>query len=395
MRVDGRIILYALASLFVLAGLGAMLLRGNAWPFAMEDLNLPPHRVLIDELRLEAALEQETLSGEMISDLARAMVAKAPLAVYPFEGLLSVEVDRERLVPGSMDVEAADRYARAALDRDGRNLTARFYLLDKAIIDGDWDGALRQFGRAFTLWPEQQGELFFGLEQMLADPEMVNALIRASNDGVDWVPAFLRQASIDALEPDQVEQLYRPQPDAHPQLLTRYVRSGQFEQAYQFWSSLQPEAVAKFQHAVVDPAFEGSTLLPPFNWQFDEDFTERPIDQDVLQIFYRGRGRPVFASQITRLPAGSYAFRMDLDALPSADGGDFIWQIVCLTNDEFPLEVSIFDYADTALDDGVPFEISDGCPFQELSFRGYPGQFTRSANLQINQIQISRQEAGP
>ncbi|MEL7108231.1 MAG: hypothetical protein AAGJ68_12000 [Pseudomonadota bacterium] len=383
---------YAIALLFVLAGFWAMLVRGNAWPFAMEDLRLAPHESLIAESQMEVALEQEVLNGEVIAGLARTILSHEPLAVYPFEGLLSAEVDRERLVPGSMDVAAADTYAEATLDRDGRNLTARFYLLDKAIIAGDWDDALEQFGGAFELWPEERDELLFGLEQMLVEPGMVDALIRASDRRVDWIPGFLRQIPIETLEPDQIERLYRPQPEAHEQLLVQLTRAGELEQAYLFWRSLQPEEAAKFKRGVTDPSFEGSPLLPPFNWQLDSEFAEFMPTQAALQIFYRGRGRAVFASQIMRLTPGHYLFRMTLDSVPDDTGGDFVWQIVCMTSDEFPLEISIFDYAAIEEDDAVAFEISDACAYQELSMRGYPGQFTRNATLQINDIEIIAME---
>ena len=395
MRVDERYLRYALALAFALGGFWALLVRGEAWPFAMEDLRLGPHQALIADSQMETALEQEVLNGGVITDLARRILTHEPLAVYPFEGLLAAEVDRERLVPGSMDVTAADTYANATLDRDGRNLTARFYLLDRAIIAGDWDNALAQFGGAFELWPEERGELLFGLEQMLVEPGMVDALIRASDRGVAWVPDFLRQISIETLEPDQIERLYRPQPDAHEHLLGRLTLAGQFELAYQFWFSLQPEEAAKYGLGLTDPSFEGSALLSPFNWQIDSEFAELSPEQEALLIYYRGRGRAVFASQITRVPMGAYVFRANIDSIPDDTGGDFVWQIQCLTSDEFPLEVSIFDYAELVGDAGIPFEISETCSFQELSIRGYPGQFTRNAILQINDLEISKAEVMP
>ena len=146
---------------------------------------------------------------------------------------------------------------------------------------------------------------------------------------------------------------------------------------------------------MTDPSFESSTLLPPFNWQLDSEFAEFMPAQAALQIFYRGRGRAVFASQITRLSPGSYVFRTAIDSVPDSTGGDFVWQLVCLTSDEFPLEISIFDYAALEDDDAVTFEISDACAYQELSIRGYPGQFTRNATLQINDIEIVAMEQAP
>lgn len=395
MRVDERYIRWAIAGLFGLAGLWAMLLRGQAWPFVMEDLRLPTHQALIDESRLEAALEEEVLNYNLVIDLARDIVAKEPLAVYPFEGLLSVEVERDRLVPGSMDSAAADSFAAATLDRDGRNLTARFYLLDRAIIAGDWTAALDQFGAAYELWPEQREELLFGLDQTILEPGMIDALVKASERGEAWVPFFLRVLSIDALEPAQVENVFRAQPDHHEMLLEKLARAGQFDQAFRTWQNLRPDEAAPHPDGLIDLSFVGSRALRPFNWQLDTGFAEIHPRQQALQISYRGRGRPVFASQITHLAAGSYLFRANLDALPSDDVGDFVWVMNCLTHDALPLEISIFDPTMTAQDADIPFEIPEGCAYQELSFHGFPGQFTRQISFQVNDIVIAPMEAQP
>ncbi|MEO1554107.1 MAG: hypothetical protein AAFR82_09225, partial [Pseudomonadota bacterium] len=122
---------------FALGGIWAFLVRGEAWPFAMEDLQLPAHRSLIAEAQLESALEEEVIDQDLIMRLGRSVIAREPLAIYPFEGVLTGEIERERLVPDSMDLDRADRFAQAALDRDGRNLTARLFLLDKSIMAGD------------------------------------------------------------------------------------------------------------------------------------------------------------------------------------------------------------------------------------------------------------------
>lgn len=395
MRVDERYIRWTIAGLFALAGLWAMLVRGQAWPFAMEDLRLPTHQALIDESQMEMALEQEVLNYNLVIELARNIVAKEPLAVYPFEGLLSVEVERDRLVPGSMDSAAADRFAAATLDRDGRNLTARFYLLDRAILAGDWTEALDQFGAAYELWPEQRQELLFGLDQTILEPGMIDALIEASQRGEVWVSAFLRVLTIDVLEPAQVENVFRAQPELHEFLLTQLVRAGQFDQAFKAWQNLRPTEAAPHPDGLVDLSFAGSPSLPPFNWQVDNGFAEIQARQEALQISYRGRDRPVFVSQITHLSVGRYLFRSNLDALPSDDVGDFVWVINCLTHEALPLEISIFDPAMTAPEAEVTFEIPEGCDYQELSLRGFPGQFTRQISFQVNDIEIELMEAQP
>ena len=147
--------------------------------------------------------------------------------------------------------------------------------------------------------------------------------------------------------------------------------------------------------ALVDPAFEGSDALRPFNWQFDDSFAEIPRRRGALQVSYRGRGRPVFAAQITKLPVGDYYFRAVLDALPSEGVGDFVWVINCLTSEDLPLEVSIFDPAMIEQETGIAFEIPQACDYQELSFRGFPGQFTRQLSFQVNDIEIISARAQP
>lgn len=394
MRVDERYLRYALASAFALGGIWAFLVRGEAWPFAMEDLRLGPHRALVAEQALESALEEETINSEEILQLGRSIIAKEPLAIYPFEGVLTGEIERERLVPNSMNVDRADRFALAALDRDGRNLTARLYLLDKAIVQGDWTAAMDQFGAAYDLWPEERDVLLNGLLPLLSAPGFYETMLTRSAAGEDWVIALLNKMPIDAMEAHQITALYLPHEDLYERLLTNFVRRGEFGQAFTTWASLRPEEASAYPYGQVDFGFDGSAALRPFNWVIDRDHAEIMTDQKALFVSYRGRGRPVFVYQYTRLPPGAYDLNISLEQMPENVGGDFVWQVDCLESEYQPLAISIFDPAFSDPETQLSFLVPEDCPHQEVLLRGFPGQFTRTVQLQINQIEILPSESG-
>ncbi|MEM7458385.1 MAG: hypothetical protein AAF331_02875 [Pseudomonadota bacterium] len=392
MRVDERYLRYALALAFALGGIWAFLVRGEAWPFAMEDFEFSAHQSLIAEQTLEAALEEEVIDQDLILQLGRSIIAKEPLAIYPFEGVLTGEIERERLSPDSMNSDRADRFATAALDRDGRNLTARLYLLDKAIMQGDWGSTLDQIGAAYELWPEQQDVLIEGLFPLLPAPGFYETLLQRSAAGDTWVMALLNKMPLDALEPRQVTALYLPHEDLYERLLTNFVRQGQFDQAYQAWATLRPEEASAHPDGLVDFEFAGSDALRPFNWTIDQDYAEIMPDLEALYVSYRGRGRPVFVSQYSRLPAGAYQLVVDLEEVPENVGGDFVWQINCLDFDHQSLSVSVFDEAFSDPGTGLSFTVPENCAHQEILLRGFPGQFTRTVQLQVNEIAIQHSE---
>ncbi|MEM7640206.1 MAG: hypothetical protein AAF269_14220 [Pseudomonadota bacterium] len=392
MRVDERFLRYALALAFALGGLWAFLVRGEAWPFAMEDLQLGPHSALIAEKQLETALEEEVVNQALIMQLGRSIIAEEPLSIYPFEGVLTGEIERERFAPDSMDSEMADNFAAATLDRDGRNLTARLYLLDKAIMAGDWGATLDHFSSAYDLWPEQQEVLLEGLFPLLPAPGFFEALLQRSASGENWLMALLNAMPVDALEPHQITALHLPHEDLYERLLTRFVRQGEYQQAFVAWATLRPEEASTYQHGLVDLEFAGSDALRPFNWVVDRDYSEIMMDRQALFVSYRGRGRPVFLYQYARLPAGTYDLMIELEDIPENVGGDFVWQIDCLQSEYQPLSLSVFDEVFSVSDTPISFIVPEDCEHQEILLRGFPGQFTRTVQLQVNKIEIVRSE---
>lgn len=392
MRVDERFLRYALALAFALGGLWAFLVRGEAWPFAMEDLRLGPHSALIAEKQLETALEEEVVNQALIMQLGRSIIAEEPLSIYPFEGVLTGEIERERFAPDSMDSEMADNFAAATLDRDGRNLTARLYLLDKAIMAGDWGATLDHFSSAYDLWPEQQEVLLEGLFPLLPAPGFFEALLQRSASGENWLMALLNAMPVDALEPHQITALHLPHEDLYERLLTRFVRQGEYQQAFVAWATLRPEEASTYQHGLVDLEFAGSDALRPFNWVVDRDYSEIMMDRQALFVSYRGRGRPVFLYQYARLPAGTYDLMIELEDIPENVGGDFVWQIDCLQSEYQPLSLSVFDEVFSVSDTPISFIVPEDCEHQEILLRGFPGQFTRTVQLQVNKIEIVRSE---
>ncbi|MEO1071757.1 MAG: hypothetical protein AAFX32_01685 [Pseudomonadota bacterium] len=389
MRVDERYLRYALASAFALGGIWAFLVRGEAWPFEMEDLRLGPHATVIAHEQLEAAISQEDYDLSLIEELSRRISVMDPLSATPFEAMLAVQLESERV-----DSEVAGDLARAALKREARNLSARLFLVDQAVLDQRWDEAFAAFGKAYQLWPSESVELREMMYESLDDETWSAAFIARLDGTTGWEKTFVQQLPVEVVDIETAVALYRPFPELHGQLLSKLQRQSGLEAARIAWSELRPQEAALDEYGRIDFGFVGLDALSPFNWGVDRNFAEfEQVEGGGLRLSYRGRQRPRMASQTLYLPPGDFRFESHLSNRPSDPAGDIVWELACIGSREKLLSVSIFDTTLVEAPERVVFTISEECDFQVLTLVGYPGTYTRRFDSVIDRIAIERVEA--
>ena len=383
MWVAEKHVRYLIVSLFALAGLAALLVRGNAWPFAMEDLRLSPHQVQISMSALEDALAEDEYDESAIRPLSLNILAKDPLSAAPFEAELLLALEEE-----NVDVEAAVALAEATLQRDARNLSARLFLFDQAIIDSNWDRAFDAFGKAITLWPSEAWNAQELMYESLDNGDWVDALIDRLNTGEAWIKVFVKDMPVDLISTDRAVELHRPFTDLHERFLTRMIDAHGFEAAYDAWADLRPSEAKKNPFGLIDPEFRGNDSARPFNWSIDTKFAEISEYSPGLNIFFRGRSKSMIASQILYLDPGQYGFAMRKSDSGGDPPGDIVWQLTCMNDGQTIMRASVFaDDFDESIGE-VEFEVSDSCEFQELSLIGLPGQYAERFSLNIDFIAI-------
>lgn len=384
MRVEERYVRYLVVSLFALAGLSALLVRGDAWPFAMSDLRLPPHQVQISKNALESALAEDEYDISAIRPLSLSILAKDPLSPAPFEAELLLALEEE-----NVDVEAAVALAEAALRRDARNLTARFFLFDQAIIDQNWDRAFDAFGKAITLWPSEAQSARDLMYESLENDDWSNALIDRLNTGEAWIKVFVQDMPIDLISTEKAVDLHRPFADLHERFLTKMIDVHGVEDAYDAWAALRPIEAERHPFGLIDPEFLGNDSARPFNWIIDAKFAEISEYSPGLNIFFRGRSKSMIATQILYLDPGHYWFAMRKSDSGRAPPGDIIWRLTCMSDGQTIMQASVFAAEFDGSTGEVEFDVNDTCDFQELSLVGLPGQYAERFSLNIDFIAIT------
>lgn len=376
---------YPIAALFLVVGVWALLVRGSAWPFEIEDLNLPQHTALITENALEDALGEEIYDDQKIQDLSRRLIVLDPLSPLPFEALLALELAQE-----TVDPERARVLADATLARDARSLTARLFLFDQAIIDRDWEYAFDAFGKVTQLWPSEARDVQAIFYESLNDETWTDIFLARLKRGDRWTKSFVQSMPIGLINLELMAEMHRPFEDLHERFVARSLREFGLEDAHMIWKQLRPDEAVTHQYGLIDPTFSGSGAIQPFNWSIDPVFAEIDPRRPGLHIVFRGSKRSGIASQITFFAPGKYQFSIRKSAPINNSASDFVWNISCVPTGEELLEVSVFDFALENAPQSIAFEIPEDCGYQELALFGYPGLYGRRFRLTIDEILIKK-----
>ncbi|MEM9180051.1 MAG: hypothetical protein AAGA89_10085 [Pseudomonadota bacterium] len=384
MRVDDKYARFAIAALFLLGGIYAFLVRGESWPWTLEQISLGPHHSQIAHARLEAAFLEDEYDEALIQGLSEDIIAMTPLSPAPYEALLLLEIEREEVRD-----EMVATLARATLAREARSLSARLFIIDQATFQGDWDTVFDEFSTISRLWPTEAGALMEMLYESLDDEAWIPVFRTYLQTETPWVERFVQGVPVDQIGVEVAIELHQPFEDLHATLLRKLNQSFGLEAVHEAWSALQPAEAEKAKFGLVAPDFAPSTALQPFNWTIDDSYAEYDRNSG-LYITYRGSGRPVFAAQLIFLEPGQHRLMSQLSEKPSDPPGDVVWNIRCVEDGRDLVDVSLFDPAfesDAILFD---FEVPEDCAYQRLALLGFPGRFTRRFNVSIGSIGIEQ-----
>ncbi len=385
MRVGEPYLRLAAGTLFLIAGIWACLVRGDGWPFSIQQVSLPQHAVQIAQTELDELLDaEEEFNPQRIIDLARRIAAHDPLSIRPYEAMLTVELERETVADS-----IAQAYAAAALRRDARSRVARLFLVDQAILNEDWEAAFEHFGKATEHWPSEATDMTDILYLSLEGDDWVDPLLRRVEQDTQWARFMVERMPADLTDFETLVKLHKPLKSLHEQLLFKIGYDAGLAEMHAAWRILQPNLAAEAELGLIDGNFNGSPAYKPFNWTFDRNFSELNREGNGLDIAYIGRGTPNFASQVMFLEPGKYVFHSEIAERPEEVPGDIVWRISCLTPVYDLFEASVFDPAFSTETPGMTLEIPESCEYQELNLDGVPGRFVHRLRLQIVRVAIA------
>jgi len=396
----GIVILAALALIFVLrTGLSLVLAPVNP---------VLAHRIDGGNAVALGELSEARMLGARddadIADVAR--ISRTALRASPLEAVAL------RNIGFVMAVTGREREASRLLELAGR-LSLRDYLthawlLDYRFRNNQVHGAVDQADIVLRQRAETWPVILPALTRLLTDPRVIAPLSQAlaahpywrgtfmqglGGDGVDGDAAFallrrLRAIGAPATAAEQANYFLAIAKSAPPSLV------------YRRWLALLPAGTLPADQALLrDGDFAGLNAPPPFNWQFyarDDVYAELSQGPDgrtkSLYVSFDGNNQSNFVTQKLMLAPGRYRLRGA--AFPDGEigPGQIAWSLRCggLTDSAEVVKVPVVAPRPAWTRFDAAFEISAGCPSQQLWLIGYPSEVMDPAALWIDQVSIAR-----
>ncbi len=156
-------------------------------------------------------------------------------------------------------------------------------------------------------------------------------------------------------------------------LVSRIAARPDLDGAARLWAlyhDTQPDVVGR---QVFDFEFSGQPGTPPFGWNLRPGRAgTSEIKDGWLEVYYFGRTRGTFASQLLRLPPGRYRLVSDVLAEESSLSGGLAWEISCRGSKEPLLRERLEELAGE-IAAGAFVVPEEGCGALELRLVGIPG----------------------
>ena len=155
-----------------------------------------------------------------------------------------------------------------------------------------------------------------------------------------------------------------------------------------FYHDMEPGAVGR---QIFDPEFSGRPGTPPFGWNLGGGSAgTSQFKEGWLEVYYPGKVRGRFASQLLRLSAGRYDLVSNLVREESSLSGGLAWEISCQGRNEPLLRERLEDLAGSTNGAGM-FVVPEGdCMAQELRLVGIPGVRQQRQWASIESVMIER-----
>jgi hypothetical protein len=386
-----RIVLLGLAA----ALLGWTVFKTSAFNALFRENPAAAAAIAPDDPRFAFALAQAQVMqnrGVVTPEVAAATrnaMARAPLADEPFliEAL-------EALV--RRDNARAERLLIEARSRNPRARTPRLILLDRYMRSGRASEAAEEIAVLNRLIPAASNLLVPELAKFARNASTRPALTQALRSDPRLAGRVLTHLASTGADPELVTGLAaavpghvnddRPWQDA---LVASLVSAGDIDGAGTIWSGLP--GVRRHEGLVYDPRFEGWPGPPPFNWKLTHDkggVAERG-QGGGLQVEFYGREPASLASQLIRLPPGSYRLAARVEGDASGERARLVWRIVCGGKTEIAsLPLRNVTYAPRVV--AADFTVPGGCGVQTLRLDGVASEFPEAQSVTVSEIAIRK-----
>lgn len=340
--------------------------------------------------QLSIAQRQAEAGDPAFTTTARALLEREPMQGDAWR-LLGEAAEAEG------DLDRAREYYAKALEVTPRNGTARIWMAQRLLKDGDYPGAIGQLDKLMRIFITDRPQVFDYLAQLAADPDFRDSLVDALAVRPDWREGFLRylQQQGDAGVADAVHGDLQAKGALSSQEFVQWteslLRRGDWNQAYARWADSLPPG------SRLTPVFNGDFARRPSGRGFD---WRTPASAGVSVEFPKSGGARIEyrnrridhggLEQALLLAPGRYRLdaRMEVDELRSDRGLE--WVVECARNGEV-LGRAPVDGRRGPGEVGGEIEVPVDCPGQWLRLRNaarVPALQALSGRLAVSEVSI-------
>lgn len=340
------------------------------------------HAQALASLREKKPVNEAALVG------ARKLLLGAPLNDELFSTL-----GLDALVDG--DPKRATALMSEAFRRNPRSRPARAWLLEDHIRQGRYAEAIDQVDRLLLLRPDLQAPILKAMAVLAREPAARPGLKRITAPGHLWRPNFFWAMAAEKTDPDVMRELLGAGLNSRGleqgAIIERYVQTGEYAKARDYWLSQVPESARKTAALIYDPDFRGLPGPAPFNWSIKQGPAgSAELGQGGgMTIDYLGSEPASMAEQSLVLQPGRYRVRVAGHILSGVTRPLLTWKLRCFGGGQE------FASLDLPLAAGRPvsqtFVIpADGCRAQTLSLEGVPQEFVEIVRAEVTRVDIDK-----
>ncbi|MBH9538431.1 tetratricopeptide repeat protein [Novosphingopyxis sp. YJ-S2-01] len=278
----------------------------------------PGSKATLDEADLEAV---------------RRVAATEPLNEQPY-----LILGRQNAIDG--DSERATSLLEAGQRLDPRNRLIDAFLLERYLLDQQYEKAAEQFSLLSRLVGRANTPITKALVAMATDPRTLPAVRRTlQTDPALEQRVLLALANGDA-EAARIFDLASPTAIKNagaegswgPALIGRLVSNGRYRDARAIWRRIYQIAEAQAAAPIYNSDFERTVGSPPFNWTLTANsLGAADPGKQGLSVEYYGRESGSLASQTLVLKPGRYRLTFASEGGKSNTASGLFWRISCAT----------------------------------------------------------------
>jgi hypothetical protein len=332
------------------------------------------------------------LSAQLLSDnpvapdaprvraLAAAALAREPVESTAAVSLAVAATTAGQQAAGTRAYEYAERLSR-------RNSGAQLLLIEERVTQNDIPRALIHYDRALRVSPRAGDVLLPVLVNAAANPPVAEALAPLLARRPPWWTSFFDRLTADGA-PAAVAGVARaaqldPEVPAERARLSaamqRLAQTGEFATAYALYRQVRP--AGEGEPLVSGGSFEEEPVLYPFDWYLASEADlaavreprEGAAGRFALSLISDGGGAGEFASQLLRLPPGSYRLSARAGAVEGEPQGRPRLVARCADSQALAGELVFPEAPDSGRRFSGEIVVPSGCPYVWLGISSPPG----------------------